>query len=357
MTAVDDRQETRQEDLRAGRAAGFGTRLRGRWRARRRPRRSWLLVAVLLVALLVASVAVLSWPAPRSRSGGGSSEAAAPYYSSAPSAAPRAGDSGGTADRAAAPMTVPDRGTPNQVPSVPVGATERQLVRTAQLTVDVGDAAAAVRQVRTAATAAGGLVVEEQTSDRRSSLTLRVPAAALDRVIDDVAAVGTVTARNSQVVDSTADVVDLDARVASQQASVARVRALLAQATSIGDVVAIESELARREAELDSLTNRLAVLRDQVAMSTLTVSLYGPGTVASDEPDVRAVGFADGLDAGWRGLVALGTAAAAVLGFVLPFLPVLVVLFGLGWAARRVLRRRRPAAVAGPAGTGGSATS
>ena len=234
---------------------------------------------------------------------------------------------------------------------MPIGATQRQLVRTAQLTVDVAESAAATRQVRTTAAAAGGIVVEEQTSERGAWLVLRVPAESLDKVIDDIAAIGSVTARTSQVVDSTAEVVDLDARVASQQASVARVRALLAQATSIGDVVAIESELARREADLDSLTNRLAVLRDQVAMSTLSLDLRAPSTGLIDDDDDRAVGFADGLDAGWRGLLALGTAVAAVIGFVLPFLPVLAVLFALGWAARRLVRARRVVAPTTPAPT------
>ena len=125
----------------------------------------------------------------------------------------------------------------------------------------------------------------------------------------------------------------------------ARVRALLAQATSIGDVVAIESELARREADLDSLTNRLAALRDQVAMSTLSVELRTPSTAVRRRRP-RAAGFSDGLDAGWRGLVALGTAVAAV-GFLLPFLPVLAVLSGwAGWPGGRagspVGRAERP---------------
>ena len=183
---------------------------------------------------------------------------------------------------------------------------------------------------------------------------LKVPADSLDRVIDDIAAIGHVTARTSQVTDHTDEVVDLDARVASQQASVARVRALLAQATSIGDVVAIESELARREADLDSLTNRLAALRDQVALSTLTVDLRSPSALPVED-DERAAGFADGLAAGWSGLVALGTATAAVIGFLLPFLPVIAVLVGLGWAARRMVRARRGGAAPGSGvATGGA---
>jgi hypothetical protein len=245
-------------------------------------------------------------------------------------------------------------GSDAQVPGVPLGGVQRQLVRTAQLTVEVGDPVRAVRQVRTAAAGAGGFVTEEQSGDSGSWLVLRVPADALDRLLDEVGGYGRVTARDSQVVDATEEVVDLDARVATQTASVARVRGLLAEAQSIGDVVAIESELARREADLDSLTRRLTSLRDQVALSTLTVDLRGPGVVPPS-PDIRpAPGFLDGLAAGWEGLRTIGTAAAAVVGFVLPFLPVLAVLAGFGLLGRRIVRARRTPAVAGAGGRSGS---
>jgi Domain of unknown function (DUF4349) len=187
---------------------------------------------------------------------------------------------------------------------------------------------------------------------------LRVPADALDRLIDDIAAVGRVVGRSSQVLDATEEVVDLDARVTSQQASVARVRALLAEAHSIGDVVAIESELARREADLDSLTSRLDALRDRVALSTLTVDLRSPG--APPVGDQPPPGFRDGLVAGWDGLRAAGTAAAAVIGFLLPFLPVVAMLGGIIWLVRRVVRARRapaPASAGGRSGPGSEGES
>jgi hypothetical protein len=320
-----------------------------------RVRRFWLGTGMLGLALLVAGTAVLAWPR-GGASGSGLTEPATATVGSdraaAPPAAPSpdiAADGGGAAEAG-----VPDVATaPVQVPDAPPGSGPRALVRTALLTLSVNDAAAGTRQVRTTAAAAGGQVVQEQSSEQGSWLVLRVPADALDRVIDDLAAIGKVTARSGQVVDSTGEMVDLDARVASQQASVDRVRTLLAQATSIGDVVAVESELARREADLDALKSRLAVLRDQVAMSTLTVDLQGPGGVPAPVDD-RAVGFTDGLDAGWSGLLALGSATAAVVGFLLPFLPVLAVLLGIGWAARRLVRNRRVPATGtgGPSGTG-----
>jgi Domain of unknown function (DUF4349) len=309
----------------------------------RQRRRVVLVGAGVVLAVLVAALAIVQVGGGAS-SGGGDVMAVAPARP-APAIGPGfAGPEKGSA--------APEAGD-----GAPLEGVERQLVRTAQLTVEVGDPAAAVRRVRTAAASAGGLVTEEQTGDTGSWLVLRVPADALDRLLDEVAGYGRVTARTSQVLDATEQVVDLDARVATQTASVARVRSLLAEAKSIGDVVAIESELARREADVDSLTRRLAALRDQVAMSTLTVDLRGPG--AAPPPDTRpAPGFLDGLAAGWERLGAIGSAAAAVLGFVLPFLPVIAVLAGFGLLVRRITRARRtPATGVGRSGPGSEGES
>lgn len=270
-------------------------------------------------------------------SAGTSSESAA-VSSGAPSGASSGSAPEFAADAAVAPA--PERAGEVGSEAVPVGSVDRSLVRTAQLTVEVDDTTGATGSVRAVAVAAGGFVAQEQIGDRGGVLVLRVPADALDRAVEQVAALGAVTDRSSSVVDATEEVVDLDARVASQQASVARVRSLLAEATSIGDVVAIESELARREADLDSLTGRLAALRDQVSLSTLTVDLRGPDApVAGTEPP----GFGDGLAAGWAGLLAVGTGLAAALGFLLPFVPLLAVVAGIVWLVARAVRRRRAA--------------
>jgi Domain of unknown function (DUF4349) len=210
----------------------------------------------------------------------------------------------------------------------------RDVVRTAQLTLQVADPTAAGRGVRSAIAATGGFVAEEQADTTGTWLVVRVPAAGLDRLVDDLAATGTVLSRSGRVEDATEQVVDLDSRVSTQRASVTRVRALLAQATSIGDVVAVESELARREADLDSLERRLAALRDRVALSTLTVELRG---APLPPPDGPTPGFGVGLGAGWTGLKVVGAALATAAGFLLPFLPVVAVAAAVGWA---VWRRR-----------------
>ena len=110
---------------------------------------------------------------------------------------------------------------------------------------------------------------------------------------------------------------------------------MLAQATSIGDVVAVESELAQREADLECLQRRVAALHDRVALSTVTVELRG---AAASPPAATPPGFGSGLGAGWAGLKVVGAVLATAVGFLLPFLPVLAAVAGVVWV---VLRRRR----------------
>ncbi|MFC5995497.1 DUF4349 domain-containing protein [Pseudonocardia hispaniensis] len=230
-------------------------------------------------------------------------------------------------------------------PAAPPGSpiVDRTVVRTAEVRVEVTDVAAVARSARGAATALGGFVADENIDDTGARLSLRVPADQLDPLVERVSAMGRVLNSSGTVQDVTEQSVDLEARVGSQQASVDRLRSLLARAQTIGEVVAVESELARREAELESLQRRLTALRDRVRLSTLDVDLRpAPGAGGGS-------GFGSGLDAGLDGLRALGAGLATAIGFLLPFLPVLAVLAGAGWFGwRRIRARHRKRRAAAP---------
>jgi Flp pilus assembly protein TadB len=173
-------------------------------------------------------------------------------------------------------------------------------------------------------------------------LTARVPNQSLDAVMAAVARTGTVLSRSQTSDDVTSQYVDTQSRVRSQTASVERVRALLAKATTIGQVVQIEGELSRREADLESLEAQLKALQNQTALSTLTVDLAS--TRAPAPPAKNDSGFLAGLSAGWTALLASLTVLLTVLGALLPFLVVLALLGipVLVWA-----RRQRAARAAG----------
>jgi hypothetical protein len=234
-----------------------------------------------------------------------------------------------------------DSGSAKAQPVVLLDPSSREIIYTIELTVDVEDVDAAVRQATTLAAAVGGYVASETTEgDESASLTLRVPTETHSDIVTRLEGLGEIRNRFQTAEDVTEEVVDVEARITSQRRSIDRIRALLDQAADIDDVVLIESELAARESELDSLLRRQEELAKLTALATVTVTFLGPGTDAEEAP----VGFVSGLRGGWNALVDAAQVAAAVVGALLPFAIVAAAVGVPGWWGIRRRRRVAPAA-------------
>ena len=252
-------------------------------------------------------------------------------------------DSGGgraSAEDVAAPAA---GGTTGEGPSLTSGrvAPAGAVIRTAELAVRVDDVRAAADEAGRLARGAGGAVESEQRGssdeDGTAVVVLRVPPRAFDATVDRLAALGDERSRQVGTEDVSDQVVDLDSRIATQRASVERVRALLDRARNLGEVVQVEGELTKRTADLESLEARLAALEEQVDLSTITLRLdAADGPVAPGD----ALGFGDGLRAGWDALVTVGRVLGVTAGALLPFTPLLLVAAVAVWRTRA---RRTPA--------------
>ena len=196
-------------------------------------------------------------------------------------------------------------------------------------------------------------------AEGQSVLVLRIPVNDLDNAIARISGIGKTLSRRSTSQDVTADLADLGSRVKTATASVDRVRALLAQAKSLQDIVLLESELTRRESDLEALQARQASLAGRADLSTLTVSVQTPAVEVQVTPDN---GFVTGLKSGWHSLTRSAVAVLDVVGAVLPWL----LLAGLvAWPSYVIVRRRRtrrthpspplfePSGQSGPSGPSG----
>jgi hypothetical protein len=229
--------------------------------------------------------------------------------------------------------------------AAPAPLQERSLIYTGTITVEVASVVRAADEATAIAIGVGGIVAGDNRtiddSGSQATLVLRVPADRFSSTLDNLADLGTEQGRMVQAQDVTEQLVDLEARIATQQASVDRVRELLARAQTIGEIVSLESELTRRQADLDSLVQRRAAMSGLVELATITLVLYGPsGPVEEEEPDT---GFLAGLRSGWEGFLASVTIVLTIIGWLLPFaiaigVPVIVIL--------SILRRRRRRKVA-----------
>ncbi|MFI6259465.1 DUF4349 domain-containing protein [Micromonospora zamorensis] len=225
---------------------------------------------------------------------------------------------------------------------------QRAIIYTGTMRVQVDDVDAAARETTAIATRAGGFIGGDQRrsadADAVAELQLRVPAPKFAGVVEEVAKLGRQQNREINTQDVTEETVDLDARITSQRARVDSARRLLTRATSITDLVSLENELGRREADLASLEAKKRRLADLTALSTITVSLAGPAAKAADEK--AETGFLVGLKGGWKAFVASLTVLLTVLGALLPWLVALGVPLAVLLVVLR--RRRKIPALVGP---------
>jgi hypothetical protein len=118
------------------------------------------------------------------------------------------------------------------------------------------------------------------------------------------------------------------------------VRGFLDRATNVIEISSFESELLRRETDLEQLRAQKRALDGRIDLATIVLTVQPPVVVAAHEVETSELpGFLDGLGAGWRAFVGALTVLLVVLGAVLPFLPVVAVAIGAVWW----LRRRQPA--------------
>jgi PIN domain nuclease of toxin-antitoxin system len=299
---------------------------------------------------------------------GGESTAGAP---AAPgSGAEAGGDSGGISKSPGAGAAADESGggsgssgSSGSSGASAVPGTQRR-VRSAEVTVEVGNLGNAAARVRATATGLGGFVSSESTglatsatpptystteeqdtpstarpaSNGESVIVLRVPEPQLDEALGRIAATGKELSRTSSSQDVTAAIADIDSRVATQKRSVERVRALLGRATTLNEIVMLESELAKRESDLEAVQASQRSLTDRADLATVTAVLRTPEVAAQTVEADDDEGFLAGLEQGWDAVVASTTVVLTVLGALLPITVVLAV---IGLPVFLLRRRRR----------------
>jgi hypothetical protein len=155
---------------------------------------------------------------------------------------------------------------------------------------------------------------------------------------------GRLTGTTVYAEDLTRQIVDTEARLRAQRILRERLEGLLAtQTDDVGDLLAVERELARVQGDIDAQASLLEVMRRRVDMSTLDLSYSSaPAPLSRNafEPLGRAVNEFFEVFAGAAGLI------VRLVAFLIPWL---IVGAPAIWGLRRWLRdrkARRTAAVA-----------
>lgn len=252
-----------------------------------------------------------------------------------------------TGGSAVAPIAAQPGGTATTNPPTDVVPAVQgpQVIRQAQLAITVGSGSfdSKLAAVRALVESEQGYIAgtDAQTNPaandqiRTGVISFMVPAANFDTTIDQLSRVGKVQSEHISGTDVSAQYVDLQARLANEEAQRDAMLALLKQAKTIADIIAVQTQLGQITQQIEQLKGQIAYFDHNTAFSTVTVTLTETGapaqTAASD-----SWGLATALNDAAHNFVATINYVVTGLGAIGPIL----VLLGLGYLLWR--SRRRP---------------
>src|SRR5579859_822712 len=283
--------------------------------------------------------------------------------SSASSAAAGSAAAGSAVAAPSAAATAPGAGAPdvrNAASSATgqanTGTTARltpasDIIYTAQLTVraaNVGSASARATQITETA---GGYVSNETTSadpDHPSqaiaTVQLKIPVASYPFILGQLAGgLGTQLSLQEQAQDVTQQVADVNSQVTSDQAAIVQLRALLAHAGSVGDLLQVQNQINNEESALEAMQAQQRALSHETTYATVTLTILGPRAKPVPHHTKAPPSLAGGLGAGWHALKVSLSWTLAFLGAIAPFAAIAAIAGYAIYRARRWMLRRRPA--------------
>ena len=322
-------------------------------------RRGPALLVLLMVAVFIAacgaagSAAPAAQPASRSAAGAGDGAQAGPYTPGGDTQF--SADSSGTGNQSGSGSGVSYLSdTPNLL-----------IIKQGEMVLQVTGIDAALNAATDKIKALGGYASGSDRSGDgetdQASITFRFPADKWDLAVADLRGLATnVLGEKSGTQDVTTQVVDLAARIKNLQATETALQGIMARATEIKDVLAVQDQLTQVRGQIEQATAEKAHLEEQAAFSTLTVTFsLKPDPVVTSQSQFDPKSQVDEAVASLVGV--LQAIAGAGIWFGIVWLPILIVLGILAlvviWVVRRFNRSSGagpidPAAPAAPSGPG-----
>lgn len=176
---------------------------------------------------------------------------------------------------------------------------------------------------------------EESASDYSLSATyiVRVPSDQFDAFLDAIASGGfSASNRSVEVSDVTERYIDLETHLKNKRMLLERYKDVLRKAQRVADIITINSSIESVSSEIDTLEGQFRYLKNQVSLSTLTITANAPVPATTANHRSFASDFALALNDGWNTFRAFVLWTASLWVFLLPLLAV------CGWWLKRQRR-------------------
>ncbi|MGD2250071.1 MAG: DUF4349 domain-containing protein [Candidatus Methanofastidiosia archaeon] len=162
------------------------------------------------------------------------------------------------------------------------------------------------------------------------TVTIRVPAEHFEDIVQDIGEIGELKEQNISLEDVTEEYIDLTARLENLKRQEERYREILDMATTVEDVLKVETQLERIRGDIESFQGRLNYLDNKIQYSVVQVQISEPETIVHEAKIRQAFSRAvDGFLATIRGIIVF-------LGY---FIPIAIFLIVLGLVGKYVYQR------------------
>ena len=323
---------------------------------RHTPRRR-VLMTVAVVTLLAGGITAAVANIPNDNTPSSSAPLAAPDHSSASktpasgSGALRSSASGSVGLPGTPPKSAPPSKSDSSIPPGAVGQSAKvEANGSVDLTIGDGTLQSVLGKLTILASAEGGFVASTQAqlgpakagSSSSGVVVLRVPEANFGSLVTQVQRDGKPTSVTTTSEDVTGQYVNLQARIAALQSSRQQYLTIMTRASSIGDILAVQSQLDTLQGEIDQLQGQLNVLDNETTYGSLTVSLSEVGKTPPPPPRPHppASGLLRAWDKSVGGFVSGIEWIIRIAGPLLLVLICLAALLFLGRLSWRTVRRR-----------------
>lgn len=185
---------------------------------------------------------------------------------------------------------------------------------------------------------------ETGENPRTLSLTLRIPSDQLDAFVEQAKQVGIVTASSISETDVTDQYTDTDRRLQAYQKQYDRVLEMMDQATTVEELIQIESELSRLEMEIESCQGTLNYWDARVNYSTVYIYVDEVRRAISANPSLgerMRTALANSWDDFTQGCQDLVVNLCAAIPYIVVWIVVLAAAGGIAALIVRKVRKGR----------------
>ncbi len=223
--------------------------------------------------------------------------------------------------------------------------TEKKIIRTASMTIATQGYEAALTALKASCEGQGGWI--ESSSENTNSysglrtayLTLRVPQDALDSYLAGTEGLGRITSRSESAQDVTASYQDTQTRLNTQLALMERLQALITESGDLSDLLALESQIADTQYQIDSLQSALNRTDRQVTYSTVSITLREEKTAELTD---ASISFGERISSAIRvGLESLVNFLGDMVVFLVAALPFIVIVAVVAIVVMIIRKRRK----------------